>query len=117
MKRHELPNCASFLVKHSHNQKTVRMRCPKLLAALALLGAVSGHGLVSRWTDINTSISVPGWDFWKKPKTAAWYCENGDNGFVSHKDVNTPEIICHRKSAPGVEYFPVKDGDRVQMDW
>jgi lytic cellulose monooxygenase (C1-hydroxylating) len=93
------------------------MKFKTLAVILALFQPSSGHGLVNRWTDMNTTTSAPGWDFWKKPKTAAWYCENGDNGFVDHKSINTPEIICHRKGAPGVDHFTVRDGDGIQMEW
>jgi lytic cellulose monooxygenase (C1-hydroxylating) len=93
------------------------MQIKAVVSIYILLETAYGHGLVSNWTDLNSASSMAGWEIWKKPKTAAWYAENGDNGFVPYKDINTPEIICHKKASPGVEHFTVKEGDRIQMEW
>jgi cellulase len=82
---------------------------------LSFLGLSNGHGLVEKWTVGSTSM--PGWDFWKKPETGAWSCANGDNGFVSAKDLNAPNIICHKDASPGKKYLVVKAGDTISMIW
>ena|ERR1700753_361558 len=91
------------------------MRFEYLATITVLLGSVKSHGLVQSWS--SGGSMMPGWDFWKKPKTAAWSCENGDNGFVSAKELNSPNIVCHKNAAPGSMYLNVRAGDTVRMVW
>lgn len=91
------------------------MRTKFLTVTAVLTGLVQSHGLVQSWS-AGGSMMV-GWDFWKKPKTAAWSSENGDNGFISAKELGSPNIICHKNSAPGTAYLDVKAGETIKMVW
>jgi hypothetical protein len=91
------------------------MRIAVAISILSFLGLSQGHGSVEKWTA--GGMSMVGWDFWKKPETGAWSSTNGDNGFVSAKELNTANIICHKDAAPGKKYLNVKAGDKISMKW
>jgi hypothetical protein len=74
------------------------------------------HGQIIKYTVVGGE-SIPGWDYWKKTVTAAWHCENGDNGFVDAKDINSPDIICHKNATPAPKYLHVQAGQTINMKW
>ncbi|KAI1099898.1 glycoside hydrolase family 61 protein [Jackrogersella minutella] len=95
---------------------------------LTLLGAfvttTLGHGYVTGY--VADGVQEPGfllqYYYDKKngmsvPPLAAWYAENLDSGFVSPSAYQTPDINCHKNSAPGSLTTTVKAGSKVTFQW
>jgi cellulase len=93
------------------------MKARALTPIFTLFSTALAHGFVMRWTDTNGGTTMSGWDYWKKPKTAAWNTEVPNNGYISHKNISTPDIICHLHGIPSANYFAVEAGDKIQMEW
>ncbi|KAF1974527.1 family 61 glycoside hydrolase, partial [Bimuria novae-zelandiae CBS 107.79] len=53
----------------------------------------------------------------KFPDTAAWYTENVDIGFVAPDAYATPDINCHKNSAPGAISATVTAGGSLVFSW
>ncbi|KXJ94884.1 glycosyl hydrolase family 61-domain-containing protein [Microdochium bolleyi] len=102
---------------------------PSVKSTLALAAAygassVLGHGLVRSF--VVDGKFTPGFilDYYyakqssgKFPDVAGWYAENLDNGFVEPAAYSSPDIICHKKAAPGAASAPVAAGGTVEFQW
>ncbi|KAM0449192.1 hypothetical protein ACHAO4_007856 [Trichoderma viride] len=95
-----------------------------LTALGCLAGSVLGHGQVQNFT-IN-GVYNQGFilDYYydkvntgKFPNVAGWYAEDLDLGFIAPDAYTTPDIICHKNSAPGAITATIPAGGTVVFYW
>ncbi|KAF1979008.1 hypothetical protein BU23DRAFT_549699 [Bimuria novae-zelandiae CBS 107.79] len=95
-----------------------------ILALVALAATAAAHGTVTGI--VADGVYTKGYDlqyYYAKqngqavPETPGWSSENLDNGFVAPDAYSTPDIICHKKAAPGTSSATVKAGGKVDFQW
>ncbi|KAF2423591.1 glycoside hydrolase [Tothia fuscella] len=90
-----------------------------LVALFSTISAINAHAHITTWNVGGTP--APGFEYWvfknSKALNSSWYSENGDNGFVPSKMINSPDIICHKDGKPGAKHTAVKAGAKVTASW
>ena len=90
-----------------------------ILAALALIAGVSGHGIVTGY--VADGVYYQGYDpsfqyQQTPPVVAGWTAPlTQDRGFVA--DYSSPDIICHKSATPGGAYVKVTAGNTIELQW
>lgn len=89
----------------------------------ALIGAalVNAHGFVSNITVGATTyqnydpLTFP--NMTNPPDVPGWTIDQPDLGYIEPREINTPDIICHRSGTPGPLHIPVVAGETITMQW
>ncbi|RFU77898.1 glycosyl hydrolase family 61 [Trichoderma arundinaceum] len=96
-----------------------------ILTALGCLaGSVLGHGQVQNFT-LNGAYNqgfILDYYYQKVntghfPNVAGWYAEGLDLGFIAPDAYTTPDIICHKNSAPGAITATIPAGGTIVFQW
>lgn len=89
-----------------------------ILAALAVMPAVSAHGHVKAIVanGETTEGTTPEWVYNEKD-TPGWYAKNQDNGFVEPSSFGDADIICHKEATPGKTSVTVAAGSDMTLEW
>lgn len=90
-----------------------------ILAALAVMPAVSAHGHIKSITANGETVdgTTPEWFYGEKGDTPGWFAENQDNGFVEPSSFGDADIICHKNATPGKTSVAVAAGSDVTVHW
>jgi len=89
-----------------------------ILAALAVIPAVSAHGHIESITANGETVAgtTPEW-IYNESNTPGWYAKNQDNGFVEPSSFGSGDIICHKEATPGKTSVSVAAGSDMVLQW